>query len=143
MLKPETASAEYSRRPIPTLPTTHEPRPAMQTNTSDKERWARVKQRLRAEVGDDVYSSWFARMDLDGIEDEVVRLSVPTRFLKSWIHAHYIERVLACWKAEQPSVRRIELAVRSAVIRTHTRAKPERPSEPERETVEAAGDRRE
>src|SRR5580704_3478450 len=43
MLKPETASAEYSRRPIPTLPTTHEPRPAMQTNNSDKELWARVK----------------------------------------------------------------------------------------------------
>jgi chromosomal replication initiator protein len=141
MLKPETAGAEFPRRPIPTLPTTHEPRPAMQTNSSDKERWARVKQRLRAEVGDDVYSSWFARMDLDGIDGEVVRLSVPTRFLKSWILAHYIERVLACWKAEQPSVRRIELAVRSAVIRTHTRAKPERPSEPERETAEAAGDR--
>jgi len=39
-------------------------------------------------------------MELDAIEDDVVRLSVPTRFLKSWIQAHYAERVLACWKAE-------------------------------------------
>jgi chromosomal replication initiator protein len=143
MLKPETASAEYSRRPIPTLPTTHEPRPAMQTNNSDKELWARVKLRLRAEVGDDVYSSWFARMDLDAVDGEVTRLSVPTRFLKSWIQAHYFERVLACWKAELPTVRRVELTVRSAVIRTNTRAKPERPSEPERETAEPAGERNE
>ena len=30
----------------------------------EQERWSRVKGRLRAEVGDDVYSSWFARMDL-------------------------------------------------------------------------------
>jgi chromosomal replication initiator protein len=142
MLKPsEPASTDYSRRPFPTLPPTHEPRPAMQINSSDKEHWGRAKQRLRVEVGDDVYSSWFARMDLDAIEGDVVRLSVPTRFLKSWIQAHYIERVLACWKAEQPALRRIELSVRTAVIRTHTRAKPEHTSEPEREMPEAAGER--
>jgi chromosomal replication initiator protein len=143
MLKPsEPASGAYStRRPFPTLPPTHEPRPAMQTSTSDTEQWARVKQRLRAEVGEDVFSSWFARMDLDGIDGDVVRLSVPTRFLKSWIQAHYIERVLTCWKAEQPALRRIELNVRTPVIRTHTRAKPEHTSEPEREMPEAAGER--
>jgi chromosomal replication initiator protein len=77
-----------------------------------------VRDRLRAEVGDDVYSSWFARMELDGSEGETVKLSVPTRFLKSWIQSHYAERVLACWQAEQPDFSRIELTVRSAVIRT-------------------------
>ncbi|HEX2652798.1 MAG TPA: chromosomal replication initiator protein DnaA [Xanthobacteraceae bacterium] len=87
-------------------------------SNSDMERWGRVKQRLRAEVGDDIFSSWFTRMDLDGVDDAAIRLSVPTRFLKSWIQAHYAERVLACWKAEHPAVRRIELNVRSAVIRS-------------------------
>ena len=84
----------------------------------DHERWTRVKDRLRAEVGDDVYSSWFARMELDGSEGDTVKLSVPTRFLKSWIQSHYAERVLACWQAEQPDFSRIELNVRYAVIRT-------------------------
>src|SRR5260370_755029 len=86
--------------------------------STDQERWTRVKERLRVEVGDDVYSSWFARMELDGSEGETVKLSVPTRFLKSWIQSHYAERVLACWQAEQPSFLRIELMVRSSVIRT-------------------------
>src|SRR5207253_8193394 len=58
--------------------------------------WARVQERLRTEVGDDVYSSWFARMELDGSEGETLKLSVPTRFLKSWIQSHYTEKVLAC-----------------------------------------------
>src|SRR5215510_8824303 len=58
----------------------------------DQDRWTRVKERLRAEVGDDVYSSWFARMELDGNEADTVKLSVPTRFLKSWIQSHYAER---------------------------------------------------
>ena len=85
---------------------------------ADQESWSRVRGRLRAELGEDVYSSWFARMDLEAIEDGAVRMSVPTRFLKSWIQSHYAERVLACWQAEANTVGRIELIVRSAVLRS-------------------------
>ena len=79
----------------------------------EQDRWSRVKGRLRSSVGEDVYTSWFARMDLESVQDESVRLSVPTRFLKSWIQAHYAERVLSCWQAEMPEVHRIDLTVRS------------------------------
>src|SRR5690348_17807224 len=104
---------------------------------ADQDSWSRVKERLRAEVGDDVYSSWFARMELDAIEQGTVRLSVPTRFLKSWIQSHYAERVLACWQAEQPNFSRIELTVRSAVIRTLSpRMKPVETPAPHREMRE-------
>ena len=92
-------------------------------SNTDLESWSKVQQRLRAEVGDDIYSSWFARMDLEGIDEGAVRLSVPTRFLKSWIQSHYAERVLACWQAESANVGRIELIVRSAVLRSAV-AKP-------------------
>jgi len=81
------------------------------------ESWARVKGRLRAELGEDVYSSWFARVDLEGLDDDTVRMSVPTRFLKSWIQSHYTERVLMCWQAEQATISRIELTVRSGILR--------------------------
>src|SRR5438094_9391010 len=91
----------------------------------DLDGWTRVKDRLRAEVGDDVYTSWFARLELDGSEGDTVKHSVPTRFLKSWIQSHYAERLLACWQAELPTMSRIELTVRSAVIRTMiAKAKP-------------------
>src|SRR3954466_1075732 len=81
----------------------------------EQDRWTRVKGRLRSSVGEDVYTSWFARMDLEGVQDESVHLSVPTRFLKSWIQAHYAERVLTCWQAEMPEVHRIDLTVRTAM----------------------------
>jgi chromosomal replication initiator protein len=86
--------------------------------STEQERWTRVKGRLRSEVGEDVYSSWFARMDLEGLETGTVRLSVPTRFLKSWIQSHYAERLLACWQAEHTEINRIEVNVRSAVVRS-------------------------
>jgi chromosomal replication initiator protein len=94
----------------------------------NQELWSRVKGRLRAEVGEDIYSSWFARMDLEGIDEDTVRMSVPTRFLRSWIQSHYAERVLACWQAEQEKVGRIELTVRSAVLRPLVVKTPEAPA---------------
>ena len=101
----------------------------------EQDRWSRVKGRLRSSVGEDVYTSWFARMDLESVQQESVHLSVPTRFLKSWIQAHYAERVLSCWQAEMPEVHRIDLTVRTA-MRCATPAKetpaPADPRRPER-----------
>ena len=89
----------------------------MKMTSMDQERWLRVKDRLRIEVGEDIYLSWFARMELDAVDIETIKLSVPTRFLKSWIQSHYAEKLLGCGQSEQPTTTRIELTVRSAAIR--------------------------
>src|ERR1700739_2609995 len=90
---------------------------------TDQACWRQVKDRLRTELGDDVFTSWFGRMELEAMEKGVVRLSVPTRFLRNWIQSHYSERVLAQWQVQDPDVPRLELSVRSATIRVAT-AKP-------------------
>jgi chromosomal replication initiator protein len=74
--------------------------------------WDRVKRRLRAELGEDVFTSWFARLELDSLGEDCARLTVPTRFLKSWIEAHYHDRVLATYKSEAPALKRITIGVR-------------------------------
>jgi chromosomal replication initiator protein len=86
---------------------------------NDTIRWDRVRRRLRVEVGEDVYSSWFARMELEDANGDCVRLSVPTRFLRNWIQSHYLERLLALWRTEVPAYKKIDLVVRSAVVRTN------------------------
>ena len=91
------------------------------------DQWARVKQRLRAELGDDVFNSWFARVEFEEADKGTVYLSVPTRFLKSWILAHYIERLAALWKTERADLVRIELLVRGTV-RARTPPHPEKPT---------------
>ncbi len=82
---------------------------------SGSEHWNRVKKRLRAELGDDVFTSWFARMDLEEHNDGTVRLSVPTRFLKQWIQSHYNDRLMGLWQGECENVHKIELTVRGAI----------------------------
>ncbi len=80
----------------------------------DSEAWMRICRRLRADVGDDVFSSWFGRLELDSLADGTAALSVPTKFLKSWIQSHYAEKLLLALAAEFPSVKRLAVAVRSS-----------------------------
>ena len=68
-------------------------------------KWARVKHRLRTELGEDVFNSWFGRVEFEQEDKSTVYLSVPTRFLKSWIMSHYYDRLLALWKTERDSDR--------------------------------------
>jgi chromosomal replication initiator protein len=84
---------------------------------TDLETWARVKRRLRAELGEDVFASWFGRLELDAVLDGCARLTVPTRFLKSWIEAHYADRVLTVYRTEAPSLERVSIGVRSTLGR--------------------------
>jgi chromosomal replication initiator protein len=81
------------------------------------ETWARVKRRLRAELGEDVFASWFARLEMDSVSEGCARLSVPTRFLKSWIEAHYADRVLSVYRSEAPGLERISIGVRGGLTR--------------------------
>ena len=91
----------------------------LRANDSDQDalRWDRVRRRLRTEIGEDIYTSWFTRVELEDCGPEEVRLSVPTRFLRNWIQSHYVERLLALWRSEAPQLRKIDLVVRSAVTR--------------------------
>ena len=81
------------------------------------ETWARVKRRLRAELGEDIFSSWFGRLELETVVDGCAYLTVPTRFLKSWIESHYTDRVLALYRTEAAQLDRVVIAVRSGVGR--------------------------
>jgi chromosomal replication initiator protein len=90
------------------------------------EQWIRVKQRLRTELGEDVFNSWFARVELEEANGAAVYLSVPTRFLKSWITSHYGERLLKLWNGEQNGIARVELTVRGTVRAGKVLARPEK-----------------
>lgn len=78
----------------------------------------RVKTQLKARLGTEVYTSWFERMKLVDATSSIVRLSVPTTFLRSWISSHYLDLILELWKADTASILRIEIVVRSAVRNT-------------------------
>ncbi|MGO4565277.1 chromosomal replication initiator protein DnaA [Rhizobium sp. 2YAF20] len=74
----------------------------------------RVSARLKAQVGPDVYASWFARLKLHSHSKSVVRLTVPTTFLKSWINNRYLDLITSLFQAEDAEILKVEILVRTA-----------------------------
>src|SRR5947209_19955416 len=121
IVQPQSHSASFSRS-------------ADIAGTSE-EAWARTCRRLRTELGEAVYNSWFARLELVRIDSGVAYLSVPTKFLKSWIQAHYMDRIRTILSGEFGLVERLSVEVRSS---SKFRS-PLRQTELERKHVVGAG----
>lgn len=79
------------------------------------DKWQRVLNRLRAELGDPVYNSWFVRLELVEVNDGYAFLSVPTKFLKAWIQRHYADRICAALEAEMGGITAIDIDVRTTL----------------------------
>ncbi len=79
-----------------------------------KAKWERVRRRMKAELGEAIFGAWFERLELDGVHESVARLSVPTKFLKSWIQSHYLERILTVLRSEFDGVASLMLGIRQS-----------------------------
>lgn len=79
--------------------------------------WERVQARLRAELGEDVYSSWFSSAMIERSSQEQIVLSVATRFLKHWIEHNFGDRLKELWSIEADRPLAISILVRTGVKR--------------------------
>lgn len=79
-----------------------------------KAKWLRIAQRLKAELGEDLYTSWFARMEAEDHNAGRLVVSVPTRFLKSWIENHYAARLSKVAEGELGALEAVVVRVRTA-----------------------------
>ncbi len=75
--------------------------------------WEAVSSLLRAEIGEAAYQSWIKPMTVRGIEDGEVKISVPTRFMRDWIVAHYLERLCQLWGDETAAAKSVEVYIQS------------------------------
>jgi chromosomal replication initiator protein len=78
--------------------------------TLDQE-WARVRGRLKDEVGETAFRSWLKPLTVGDFSAGEVRIVVPTRFMRDWIRTHYADRIRALWSGENPRVRSVEIVV--------------------------------
>lgn len=90
---------------------------ALEQTSENAEIWGKVMSSLHAELGEDVFSSWFGRAQLEDLSDGLVHISVPTPFLKQWIQSNYSNHLQRAWETECDDIRRIDLTVRSAARR--------------------------
>ena len=66
----------------------------------------RVRARLKAQLGQEIFTSWFGRLKVETMSKSVVRLSVPTTFLKSWIQNRYLDLIGDLFRARAAELER-------------------------------------
>jgi chromosomal replication initiator protein len=104
-----------------------------------KAKWTHIQSRLRAELGEDLFNSWFGRMDIESLSAGTLTVSVPTRFLKSWIESHYVSKLHKIAEATLGHLSLVQVRVRqqgtAVTQQVRSPVKPQRASvmaEPER-----------
>ena len=75
--------------------------------------WQEIRKTLRQSVGARSFDHWLKPVSLAGwrAEDGVIRLSLPSEFMASWVRTHHGERLTQAWKAISDDVRSVRIEV--------------------------------
>ncbi len=76
--------------------------------------WGRVRDRLRAEIGDAEFKSWLSPLDLCTVDGGKAVIGVPTRFMGDWVRRHYLDRITALLGQEFKDLCSVEIMVKKA-----------------------------
>jgi chromosomal replication initiator protein len=73
---------------------------------------AKIRAALRQRLGDDIFHAWFHTIEVEHFDGRTVTVSLPVKFIRTWVEHYYREDVLACCRAEFPLARRVKIALR-------------------------------
>ena len=91
------------------------------------EQWARVRAKLRTDVGEAAFNSWLKPLILGDFNAGRLRVAVPTRFMRDWIDQNYGTRLTELWAAENDTVQSVEIIVEPSQTIIQAGAPPRQP----------------
>jgi len=103
--------------------------------------WDRVCSLLRTEIGEAAYQSWLKPMTFCGVTNHEAKISIPTRFMRDWIVAHYTERLNDLWAIENPNIKNVDIFIQSE-HETITSEQTNRPLRLKKEVLNSKNSRR-
>jgi chromosomal replication initiator protein len=89
---------------------------------TNEPRGEKTRAMLRARLGDDIFTSWFHTLEFEAFDAKTVKVSVPVKFLKTWIQSHYSDDLLSCCRAEFKGAEKVEVTLRQPHARAVARA---------------------
>jgi chromosomal replication initiator protein len=78
--------------------------------------WYRVCSRLKAEIGDTAFENWVKPMKAVGLDGSEVTLSVPSRFMRDWVVANYLDRLKELWHGENAKVQAVGVTIQPTTV---------------------------
>ncbi len=102
-----------------------------------RETWGKVREQLRASVGQNNFSAWIEPLEFSDLSDGVLTFLVPSVFMGNWVDRYFRESILTEVNAGGESVRRLAFRVRDSANDAHD-PQPAREAAPEPAPREAA-----
>jgi chromosomal replication initiator protein len=98
--------------------TTNESRRMGKTGRADTrhEQWDIVRQELQKAIGKNNFVTWIEPLTFSGQTGDVLRFSVPTRFLGDWVSRNFSDKILTEFAKHGMVAERVEYIVRRAAI---------------------------
>ena len=73
--------------------------------------WYRVSSRLKAEIDEAAFENWVKPISVWSKRGSETRIAVPSRFMRDWVIANYLDRIRELWGAEDSKVQSVEVVV--------------------------------
>ena len=71
--------------------------------------WARVRGRLRTELGDAVFRNWLKPLTFEGVDENTAVLRAPSAFVRDRVRSQYSDRLRAIWSVEHSDVKSVTI----------------------------------
>lgn len=75
--------------------------------------WIVVCDHLRREFGEAAVKSWIGPLTLLHVNNGIVQIAAPTRFMRDWVVAHYADRIRHYWKEINPEINSLDMIVQA------------------------------
>jgi chromosomal replication initiator protein len=73
--------------------------------------WQDIVSSLQETFGDSAYRGWLQFLAFKEDQGAKVVLTVPTPFIRDWIHARYLSKLLSIWQEKSPKIQAIDIIV--------------------------------
>ncbi|MAV88349.1 MAG: chromosomal replication initiator protein DnaA [Rhodospirillaceae bacterium] len=82
---------------------------------SFQKQWLRISDTLKTEIGETAFENWVRPIKACDLRNSEVRLAVPSRFMRDWVVANYLERLKELWTQENKVVNSVDVIIQPSL----------------------------
>jgi chromosomal replication initiator protein len=98
------------------------------------QQWDTICQELKKDIGESFFKNWILPLKIINLEDDEIKVAVPTQFIKDWVATHYLPKIHRIWTKLNPDIQHIELVVLDLVKKSPTATASRETAEEKRST---------
>jgi chromosomal replication initiator protein len=65
-------------------------------------KWDHIAKLLQKQIGETEFRNWLQPLSVCAVQNRVVEIIAPTRFIRDWVSMHYTDKIKRVWEAAYP-----------------------------------------